>query len=89
MTKHTALHAGLNTLVSLQALADENLLERALVVLTSVLTGMFERHTQYIGSTGSIVQAWTQAWRLCQTEWDLPALDNPAKQEPNEDDEGD
>lgn len=89
VTKHTALHAGLNTLVSLQAVAGENLLERALTALTSVLTGMFERHTQYIGSEGSIVQGWTQAWRLCQTQWDLPALEDPAEQEPDEDDEDD
>lgn len=87
--KHTTLHAGLNSLISLHNAANENLIQRIFSALTTLLTGMFEQYTQYIGSAGSIIQGWTQSWRLCETKWDLPDLENPEQQEPDEDDEDD
>lgn len=89
MQKHTTLHAGLNTLVSIQNVANANIFQKIMTALTTVLTGMFKQYTQYIGATGSIVQGWTQSWRLCETKWEQPDLENPKEQEPEEDDEDD
>lgn len=89
MEKHTTMHAGLNTLVSIQNTANENIVQKAWTALTHIFTGIFVQYAGYIGSAGTIVQGWTQAFRLCQGKWDLNSLRKPGDQEPDEDDEDD
>lgn len=84
MEKHSSLHAGLNTLNSINNVVDVNFVE---AVLRLVFTGMSVNYQQYIVSAGSITQAWTQSWRMCTTKWDINSLERPEDEEPDEDDE--
>lgn len=90
LQKHTTFHQGLNTLASISNVANVNAIV-ALVeaVLRTVFTGMITNFEQYITSSGTIVQGWTQAWRICEAKWEIESLKQPEEQEPDEDDEDD
>lgn len=89
LEKHTTFHAGLNTLASINNIVQVNAITTLIEeVLTTVFTGMIAEFEQYITTNGSIIQGWTQAWRICTTKWDIDSLDTP-EQEPDEDDKDD
>lgn len=90
LTKHTSLHAGLNTLQSIQNVANVNVIERIIeTILATVITDLHQQYTSWITSSGTIIEGWTQAWRLCSTKWELGNLEQPEDEQPNEDDEDD
>lgn len=90
LTKHSSLHAGVNTLQSIQNVANVNVIERIIeTILTTVITDLYQQYTSCITSSGTIIEGWTQAWRLCSTKWELENLEQPEDEEPDEDDEDD
>lgn len=87
LSKHTALHQGLNTLASLSnVITVSGLFEE---IMRVVFGGLFAEYQQFITASGSITQGWTQAMRVCTTKWDIDSLQDPEEQEPEEDDEDD
>lgn len=82
LTRQSALHSGLNTLGSIESVASEGD-DRALL---TVITDLFEDYLLYIGMNSTIIEGWTQTWRLCNTEFDYPHLVDPASVKPNQDD---
>lgn len=89
MQKHSTLHAGLNALSSINDIVNQNLIILIVeVILKGLVQSLYDEYSAYITSTGHIIQGWTQAWRLCITNWDNDSLQNP-EEEPDEDDRDD
>lgn len=87
LSKHSALHQGLNTLASLSnVITVSGLIED---VMKLVFGGLFAEYQEYITASGAITQGWTQAMRVCTTKWDIDSLQDPEEQDPEEDDEDD
>lgn len=87
LSKHSALHQGINTLASLSnVITVSGLIEEIMKV---VFGNLFAEYQQYITASGAITQGWTQAMRVCTTKWDIDSLQEPGNQEPEEDDEDD
>lgn len=87
LSKHSALHQGINTLASLSnVITVSGLIEDIMKV---VFGNLFTEYQQYITASGAITQGWTQAMRVCTTKWDIESLQEPENQEPEEDDEDD
>lgn len=90
LSKHSSLHAGLNTIQSIQNVANVNVILRIIeLILTTVITDLHQQYTNWITSSGTIIQGWTQAWRLCSTKWEIGNLERPEDEEPDDDDEDD
>ena len=89
MEKHSSLHAGLNTLNSINSIVNLNLLQSSNeMVMQSLIQSLYDKYPAYITSSGHLIQGWTQAWRLCTTNWDRGSLEDP-KEETDEDDNDD
>lgn len=87
--KHSSLHAGLNALNSINDIVHQNLIVLIIeIVLKDLIQSLYDEYAAYITSTGHIIQGWTQAWRLCTTNWGRGSLENP-EEEPDEDDRDD
>jgi hypothetical protein len=87
--KHSSLHAGLNVLNSMNDIINQNLVVLLIeIILTNLIQDIYDQYSAYITSTGHIIQAWTQAWRLCTTKWDYDSLET-REEKPDEDDEDD
>ncbi|KAJ4421908.1 hypothetical protein N0V82_003405 [Gnomoniopsis sp. IMI 355080] len=87
ISKHTALHQGLNTLSSLSnVITFSGLIEE---IMSVIFGSLFAEYDQFITASGAITQGWTQAMRVCTTKWDIDSLQDPDKQDPEEDDEDD
>lgn len=87
--KHSTLHAGLNTLSSINGIINLNSVQsNNEAVMRSLIQSLYDRFSAYITSSGHLTQGWTQAWRLCTTNWDRGSLEDP-QEEPDEDDRDD
>lgn len=80
LNKQSTLHIGINTLESI-ANVDESQAS-----LRNLIEDLFENYVSYIGRESSIIQGWTQAYRLCYTKWDEGSLSFPQIQKPIRDD---
>lgn len=80
LSKQSNLHTGINTLVSI-ANVDES--QKS---IRNLIKDLFDNYVSYIGRESSIIQGWTQAYRLCLTTWDEGSLSNPQSQKPIQDD---
>lgn len=80
LDKLSTLHTGINTLVSISNL------EASQKSLRNLIKDLFDNHVAYIGRESSIIQGWTQAYRLCLTNWDEGSLSKPQIQKPIRDD---
>lgn len=87
--KHSTLHAGLNTLSSINGIINRSLIQsNDETVMKGLVQSLYDRFASYIASSGHLTQGWTQAWRLCTTNWDRGSLEDP-QEEPDEDDRDD
>lgn len=87
--KHSSLHAGINALNSMNSVIHQNLIIILIeIIVKDLIQSLYDEYSAYITSTGHIIQGWTQAWRLCTTQWDSSSLEN-REEEPDEDDEDD
>lgn len=87
--KHSTLHAGLNTLSSINGIINlDSVHSNNEAVIRSLIQSLYDRFSAYIASSGHLTQGWTQAWRLCTTNWDRESLEDP-QEEPDEDDRDD
>ncbi|KAK7740335.1 hypothetical protein SLS63_001538 [Diaporthe eres] len=87
--KHSSLHAGINALNSMNSVIHQNLIVILIeIIVKDLIQSLYDEYSAYITSTGHIIQGWTQAWRLCTTQWDIRSLEN-REEEPDEDDEDD
>lgn len=87
--KHSTLHAGLNTLSSINGIINQNLIQSDNEpIMRGLIQNLYDQFSAYITSSGHLTQGWTQAWRLCTTNWDLGSLEDP-QEEPDEDDRDD
>lgn len=82
LAKQSTLHSGLNTLASIEGDASKGTEEP----LLALVTNLFESYLMYIGMNSTIIEGWTQSWRLCNTDFDYPHLQDPTSVKPNQDD---
>lgn len=80
LNKPSTLHIGINTLASIANVDNSQ------TTLQNLIKDLFNSFTLYIGRKSSIIQGWTQAYRLCLTKWDEGSLSNPQSQKPILDD---
>jgi hypothetical protein len=80
LSKQSTLHTGVNTLRSMINL------DASQKSLRTLVKDLFDNYNDYIGRESSIIRGWTQAYRLCLTEWDEGRLSSPQSQKPIRDD---
>ncbi|KAJ0109318.1 hypothetical protein J7T55_009650 [Diaporthe amygdali] len=80
LNKQSALHTGINTLLSITSV------EESQTALRNLTRDLFDDYVSYIGRESSIIEGWTQAYRLCHTKWDKASLLLPQTQKPILDD---
>lgn len=80
LDKQSTLHTGINTLESITNVDESQ------TSLRNLIKDLFDNYIPYIGRESSIIQGWTQAYRLCYTKWDEGSLSFPQIQKPIRDD---
>lgn len=80
LNKQSTLHTGMNTLESITNV------DKSQTSLRNLIKDLFDNYISYIGRESSIIQGWTQAYRLCYTKWDEGSLSFPQIQKPIRDD---
>lgn len=80
LNKQSTLHTGINTLESITNVDESQ------TSLRNLIKDLFNKFTSYIGRESSIIEGWTQAYRLCYTKWDEGSLSFPQTQKPIRDD---
>lgn len=80
LSKQSTLHTGINTLTSISNVDESQ------KSLRNLIQDLFDNYVSYIGRESSIIQGWTQAYRLCVTKWDEASLSKPQSQKPIPDD---
>lgn len=80
LNKQSTLHTGINTLESITHVDESQ------ASLRNLTKELFDNYLSYIGRESSIIQGWTQAYRLCYTKWDEGSLSFPQSQKPIRDD---
>lgn len=87
--KQSTLHSGLNTLSSINSIVNLNLLQsNDEPIMRGLIQSLYDHFADQIASAGHLTEGWTQAWRLCITNWDRGSLEDP-QEEPDEDDRDD
>lgn len=80
LNKQSTLHTGINTFESITNVDESQ------TSLRNLIKDLFDNYISYIGRESSIIQGWTQAYRLCYTKWDEGSLSFPQIQKPIRDD---